>query len=121
MSRALIVVIRSMPKDTLTPHMSQILEETTFEQFRKPNVKLLQTSANHRACADLFGTLLGHVSNVRFESVTDRFMSELRPLAEGQVQRDGDMKYENLVKGVRHLQIKVRYHVFNRASRSLEM
>jgi hypothetical protein len=43
----------------------------------------------------------------RFDSVADRFVSELRPLAQGQVSKDLDMKYENLVKGVRHLQIKV--------------
>ena len=34
-------------------------------------------------------------------------MSELRPLASGQVPKDLDMKYETLVKGLRHIQIKV--------------
>jgi hypothetical protein len=34
-------------------------------------------------------------------------MTELRPLAEGNVMRDLDMKYENLVKGVRHLTLTV--------------
>jgi len=40
-------------------------------------------------------------------SVTDRFLGELSPVALGQVPKDLDMKYENLVKGIRHIQIKV--------------
>lgn len=44
---------------------------------------------------------------VRFVSVTDRFLAELGPVAHGQVPKDLDMKYENLVKGIKHIQIKV--------------
>ena len=42
-----------------------------------------------------------------FESVTDRFLTELGPVAAGQVAKDADMKYESLVKGLRHIHIKV--------------
>jgi hypothetical protein len=44
---------------------------------------------------------------IRFVNVTDRFLGELSPVALGQVPKDLDMKYENLVKGIRHIQIKV--------------
>jgi hypothetical protein len=40
-------------------------------------------------------------------SVTDRFLAELGPIANGQVPKDGDVKYENLVKGLGHIKIKV--------------
>jgi hypothetical protein len=40
-------------------------------------------------------------------SVTDRFIAELAPVASGQVPKDSDSKYENLVKGLKHIQIKV--------------
>jgi hypothetical protein len=40
-------------------------------------------------------------------SVTDRFLGELGPLAQGEVPKDSDMKYENLVTGIRHIQIRV--------------
>jgi hypothetical protein len=99
MSRALIVVLRSLPtpsansgaQSILSPAMAQILEETVFEQFRRPG--LLSSTptksslgvngfnssssvgaggggsgANKRACADLGGTLLGVVGNVRCET-----------------------------------------------------
>lgn len=43
----------------------------------------------------------------RFVSVTDRFLAELGPVALNQIPKDLDMKYENLVKALRHVQIKV--------------
>ena len=42
-----------------------------------------------------------------FMSVTDRFLAELGPFASGQVPKDLDMKYENLIGGLKHIQIKV--------------
>ncbi|KAF7323164.1 hypothetical protein HMN09_00096800 [Mycena chlorophos] len=107
MCRALIAVLQSISKDALGETMGYSLEETTFEQFRKPDLKLLTQSANHRTNAELYSTLLGHLANIRFVSVTDRFLAELGPVAQGQVPKDLDMKYENLVKGINHIQIKV--------------
>jgi hypothetical protein len=43
----------------------------------------------------------------RFESVSDRFISELRPIMDGLVHKDTDPKYEILVKGAKYLQLKV--------------
>ncbi|KAF8886530.1 cell morphogenesis N-terminal-domain-containing protein [Infundibulicybe gibba] len=96
-----------MSKDGLGEAIGLNLEETTFEQFRRPDLKLLAQSANHRTNAELYATLLGHIANVRFVSVTDRFLAELGPIAQGQVPKDLDMKYENLIKGLKHIQIKV--------------
>lgn len=47
------------------------------------------------------------LSESRFESVSDRFISELKPLADGLVLKDADLSFESLVKGVKYLQIKV--------------
>jgi len=65
MCRALIAVLQSTSKDALGESMGYSLEETTFEQFRKPDLKLLSQSANHRINAELYATLLGHLANVR--------------------------------------------------------
>lgn len=46
-------------------------------------------------------------SQHRFMSVTDRFLNELAPVAHGQIAKDLDTKFENLVKGLRYVQIKV--------------
>ncbi|RDB30372.1 Cell morphogenesis protein PAG1 [Hypsizygus marmoreus] len=107
MCRALIAVMQSISKDALGDVMGYTLEETTFAQFRNPDLKLLTQSANHRTNADLYATLLGHIANVRFMSVTDRFLAELDPVKKGLVPKDPDTKYENLVRGLKHIQIKV--------------
>ncbi len=102
MCRALIAVLQSTPKDALSERMGYTLEKTTFDQFKKPDLKLLLHSANHRTNADLYATLLGHLANLRSVassfillhfnqplnrsvSVTDRFLGELHPVAHGQV------------------------------------
>ncbi|KAF8660761.1 hypothetical protein AX16_001555 [Volvariella volvacea WC 439] len=106
MCRALIAVIQSISKNALEEVLGYSLEETTFEQFRRPEARLSR-SVNHRLNAELFATLLGHIANVRFVSVTDRFLSELGPVAANPTLKDADMRYENLVRGLRHIQIKV--------------
>ncbi|KDR72526.1 hypothetical protein GALMADRAFT_142849 [Galerina marginata CBS 339.88] len=107
MCRALIAVLQLLSKDALGDALGYSLEETTFEQFRKPDRKSLTLSANHRINSELYATLLGHLANVRFISVTDRFLAELAPVANGQVPKDLATKYENLVKGLKHIKIKV--------------
>ncbi|KAG5220378.1 Cell morphoproteinis protein [Salix suchowensis] len=105
--RALIAVLQAASKEALGDALGYSLEDTTFEQFRRPDLKLLAQSANHRANAELYSTLIGLLANIRFVSVTDRFLSELGPVASGQVPKDSDMKYENLLQGLRHVTIKV--------------
>ncbi|KXN85573.1 Cell morphogenesis protein PAG1 [Leucoagaricus sp. SymC.cos] len=54
-------------------------------------------------------------------SVTDRFLAELGPITTGQVPKDGDVKYENLVKGLRHIKIKVwPYEAFEEGAEFME-
>ncbi|KAF9561441.1 hypothetical protein CPC08DRAFT_817717 [Agrocybe pediades] len=107
MCRALISVLQLLSKDALGDSLGYNLEETTFEQFKKPDRKSLTLSGNHRVNSELYATLLGHLANVRFISVTDRFLAELHPVAMGQVPKDLASRYENLVKGLKHIKIKV--------------
>jgi len=65
MCRALIAVLSVLPKDALGDVLGFSLEEITFEQFKKPDLKLLSQSANHRLNAELYATMLGHLANVR--------------------------------------------------------
>ncbi|KAF5391713.1 hypothetical protein D9757_001660 [Collybiopsis confluens] len=97
MCRALISVVKMLSKDAIGENMGYSLEKLTFDQFKKPELKLLMQSTNHRTNAELSAKLLGHLANIRFVSVTDRFLAELAPVSRGQVPKDLDMKYENLV------------------------
>ncbi|KAG8827735.1 Cell morphogenesis protein PAG1 [Serendipita sp. 401] len=107
--RALIVVLESIHtlKNPLDETMGGLLEETVFEQFHRPDLKLLAQSANAQAVSDLYAVLLGHLSHFRFQSVTDRFTAALRPIRDGKVGKDEDGRFETLLKGLRHIQIKV--------------
>ncbi|KAG1739736.1 cell morphogenesis N-terminal-domain-containing protein [Suillus lakei] len=109
MCRTLIVVLSVLSKDALGDALGFTLEETMFEQFKRPDLKLLAQSANHWLNAELYTTLLGHLENIHFVSVTDWFLGELEPVANGQVAKDLDMKYDHLVKGLRvcHVQLRV--------------
>ena len=40
-------------------------------------------------------------------SVTDRFLNALGPIASGNIPKDTDLKYENLVKSLRHVAIRL--------------
>ncbi len=65
MCRALISATQSISKDALPEAVGNSLEELTFEQFRKPDVKMLTQSVNHRTMADLYAKLLGNLAEVR--------------------------------------------------------
>ncbi|KIY63168.1 hypothetical protein CYLTODRAFT_494122 [Cylindrobasidium torrendii FP15055 ss-10] len=121
MCRALIAILQSIPKDALGEQLGYTLETTTFHEFKKPDLKMLMQSINHRTNADLYATLLGNLANIRFESIAAQFLGELRPVSQGQVPKDLDMKYENLVRGMRHVQIKVwPYETFEDGAEFLE-
>ncbi|KAF8755502.1 Cell morphogenesis N-terminal [Rhizoctonia solani] len=110
LSRALLVVLASVSelgKDVLGEGMGASLEENSFEPVRNPDLKRLALSGNHRANAELYASLLGQIANIRFQSVTDRYLRELEPVAAGQVLRDHDARYEHIVEGLKHIRIKV--------------
>ncbi|KIK28230.1 hypothetical protein PISMIDRAFT_673910 [Pisolithus microcarpus 441] len=104
MCRALISVLSSLPPQALGDALGYSLEETIFEQFKSPAAT---TNTNHRSCTELYAVVLGCLARIRFVSVTDRFLNELAPVAGGQVAKDSDTRFENLVKGLRHVQLKV--------------
>ncbi|KAI6134790.1 cell morphogenesis N-terminal-domain-containing protein [Pisolithus croceorrhizus] len=104
MCRALISVLSSLPPQALGDALGYSLEETIFEQFNNPAPT---TNTNHRSCTELYAVVLGCLARIRFVSVTDRFLNELAPVAGGQVAKDLDTRFENLVKGLRHVPLKV--------------
>jgi hypothetical protein len=73
MCRALIVVVQAIAQGTghrgevgLPENTGYMLEEITFEPFRRPDVKLLAQSANYRTNTGLFAKLLGDLANMRY-------------------------------------------------------
>ncbi|KAH7105208.1 cell morphogenesis N-terminal-domain-containing protein [Auriculariales sp. MPI-PUGE-AT-0066] len=103
--RALIVILGSVPPNGLGERLGQHLEQLTFNQYQTLNFKLAQ-SPNHRANAALYGQLLSQMSTIRFVTLADRFVSELSALGTGQVPKEAEPRFEHIVRGLQHLQIK---------------
>ena len=51
--------------------------------------------------------LLGVMSNLDFETVTDRFFKELEDLKEVQMTKDGEAKVEMVIRGMTYMRLKV--------------
>ncbi|KAH8818561.1 cell morphogenesis N-terminal-domain-containing protein [Flagelloscypha sp. PMI_526] len=109
MCRALIAILEQISKDALGDAMGYRLEELTFETFKKPDLKQLASSVNYRINVDLYVKMLGLLGNIRFTSVTDRFLSEFEPISVygKQLSKEQEIKFEHLVKGLTHVPIKV--------------
>ena len=69
MCRALISATQSISRDSIPEAVGNSLEELTFEQFRRPDVKMLLQSANHRTMGDLYAKLLGNLAEVRYARI----------------------------------------------------
>lgn len=57
---------------------------------------------------DLFAELIGELSNVRFASVSDRFIAELEKYNSQTIMKERQSHMEMLIRGMRFLKIKVR-------------
>lgn len=57
---------------------------------------------------DLFAELIGELSNIRFASVSDRFIAELEKYNNQTIMKERQGHMEMLIKGMRYLKIKVK-------------
>lgn len=57
---------------------------------------------------DLFAKLIGELSNIRFASVSDRFIAELEKYNNQTIMKERQSHMEMLIRGMRFLKIKVR-------------
>ncbi|KIY48463.1 hypothetical protein FISHEDRAFT_73659 [Fistulina hepatica ATCC 64428] len=106
--RALVAILQSIAavKDALGETWGQDLLDTTFDQFKNPDLKLLTQSANHRSNAKLYTTILGLFANIRHAPFLLLNMTVAKT-SFGNVSKDLDMKYEILLRGLMQIQIKV--------------
>lgn len=56
---------------------------------------------------DLFAELIGELSNIRFASVSDRFIAELEKYNSQTIMKERQGHMEMLIKGMRYLKIKI--------------
>lgn len=63
MCRALVAVLSMLPANALSDTLGYSLEETIFEQFRRP---LLSSNPNYKLCAELYAGVLGCLASLRW-------------------------------------------------------
>lgn len=114
--RVLLEVISQSTLASITPEMEDKLEGIIFSQLKIADTEQLMFSPLKLANWNLFAQLLGVMSDINFESVTDRFIMDLdRSLQEHgglkspiSAHRDiTEGKIELVLGGMKHLRLKV--------------
>lgn len=110
--RVLIEVIGQSTLACITPEMEDKLEGIIFGQLKIHDADHLLSSSLKMANWYLFSQLLGVMSEINFESVTDRFIVDLEKsqkelIVKSPTNRETEGRMELVLGGMKHLQIKV--------------
>ncbi|KAK9766570.1 Cell morphogenesis protein PAG1 [Basidiobolus ranarum] len=101
--RALIEVIKQLKSGSLPNDLGIKLEEVVFHQLKSADPEALLRSPAYRAIVNLYAELIGWLSNIRFTSMSDRFIAEL----EKEPQGGRESSYELIIRGMRCLKLKI--------------
>lgn len=104
--RVLIEVIGQTTLECVTEDMADKLEDIIFNQLRSADPDTLLSSPLRMANWTLFGQLLGVMSSIDFERVTDRFFADLEKIA-NTATKDTEARVELIVKGMSYIKLKV--------------
>ncbi|KAF9967252.1 Cell morphogenesis protein PAG1 [Mortierella alpina] len=109
MSRSLIEILSQVQRDTLPEDLGQRLEEEVFTQLEKADPEFIRRSSNRTANMNILVELMGSLSNVRFATVSDRFIAELEKYKTGVPVKDKEreLRMEMLIRGMRFLNLKL--------------
>jgi hypothetical protein len=112
--RVLLEVMAQSTLASITPEMEDKLENIIFGQLKISDTEQLMVSSLKLSNWNLFAQLLGAMSEISFNTVTDRFISDLdrslQELAaikrESSASREIESKVELVLGGMKHLRIK---------------
>ncbi|CAO3582028.1 unnamed protein product [Absidia cylindrospora] len=105
--RTLIAIVQRFTPDALPDEQGENLEEIVFNQLKKADPEAIKRSRNRTASMDLFAGLIGELSNIRFASVSDRFIAELEKYNSHTIMKERQSHMEMLISGMRFLKIKI--------------
>ncbi|KAL7273120.1 Cell morphogenesis protein PAG1 [Rhizina undulata] len=104
--RVLIEIIGQTTLDCVTEDMADKLEDIIFNQLRSADPDILASSPLRMANWTLFGQLLGVMSSVDFERVTDRFFADLEKTGNSPMTKELETKVELVVRGMSYIKLK---------------
>ncbi|KAF3938035.1 hypothetical protein ABW19_dt0200649 [Dactylella cylindrospora] len=105
--RVLIEVIGQTTLDNMTKEMAFKLENIVFQQLRSADPDVLSASPLRMCNWTLFAQLLGVMSELHFDSVSDLFISALEESGKGFVSRESEPRIELVIRGMSYLKIKI--------------
>ena len=110
--RILIEIYKQSTMASLTPQLAEKLEDIIFGQLKQMDFDQLASSFR-RANWNIYCHLLGVMSGMNFQSVTQRFISELRShqkdvSVKGAVTRELEGRVVLMIIAMRHLRIKIQ-------------
>lgn len=111
--RVLIEVYNQTNITSLTPQMAEKLEDIIFGQLKQVEPDQLMSSPFRLANWNVYCQLLGAMSDMNIQSVSQRFTQELRSSqkevgAKGGVSKENESKVELMIMATRYLRIKTQ-------------
>ncbi|KAL3419802.1 cell morphogenesis protein pag1 [Phlyctema vagabunda] len=111
--RVLMEVISQSNLISITPEMEEKLEAIIFNQIKSNDIETLASSPLKMANWCVFSELLGVMSEINFESVTDRFIADLEKaqkelsFIKSPGNREAEGRMELVLGGMKHLRVKI--------------
>lgn len=105
-------IIGQSSLESITPELAAKLEDIIFSQLKAADPEQLAASPFRMADWTIFSQLLGVMSSINFESVSDRFIGDLEKSqkdlgVKGAMNKEVEARVELLIMGMRHLRVKV--------------
>lgn len=118
LNRALIELIKLVPRESLGEELGMILEQNAFNAYRSERLDEGLQVPHRKAVSQLQIELLGCLSTNRyvrcgdsaypsFLTISDRFIREMGKYSSSQQTKESEMRMEHLLKGMRHLRLRV--------------
>ena len=109
--RVLMEVISQSTLQSITPEMANKLEDIIFGQLKQPDLEQLASSPLKMANWKIFAQLLGVMSEIDFDSVSDRFFADLEQSHRGLTAKGANIRElegttELVIQGMRHICVK---------------
>ncbi|KAJ2612611.1 Cell morphogenesis protein PAG1 [Coemansia sp. RSA 1365] len=105
--RALSAVVNQLDQSHLHGDLGDRLEELVFGQIKQVNPETLRRSQNRRVIQDLYARLIGRISEIRFASMSDRFIAELERIPMVGGGASSDERIVVLLHNMRFIKLRV--------------
>jgi hypothetical protein len=102
--RVLTVILSQLNKDALPEDLGLKIEDMVFGQLSAADPEIISRYVNRMSNVEVFAKLAGCLSCLRFPTVSDRYLTEIKKFANIK-----EAKTEMLIRCMRYMKLKVRF------------